>query len=313
MLPLIESMYLWDKKQRTGSKRNQEMGNIISIFFIFLFFLVYTFTISGKLYPILRNTDLNWLGIESGLVRALGFITHAWWLIFLLFLVSLLLCIFLSFLLTKTKIGSFRTYVEYLKIDSQKMNKRELSKQLISDIGLIGIASIIIFVVTELIVMGISSIFLIFILPIILNITENSLSIVYIVLLGAHIVFFPLILFLYQIFIRRRSVPFDSTDIKEFLTEEGEVNLEKWRSRTWGKKPYTYDWEKEEHIPLTCFVCGSIISSDFTECPICNANLVDELDEIIADYETEEEKSEEESNNISKDENKSESSESTSK
>ena len=79
-----------------------------------------------------------------------------------------------------------------------------------------------------------------------------------------------------------------TTDISEFLTENGEVDLEKWRARTWGKKSYTYDWDKEEHIPITCFVCGAVISSNLTECPICQADLVSEFEEIITDYEVEE-------------------------
>ena len=287
---LVQNTYIWDRKQKSYGKRNQEMGNIIAMFFLFVYFLVFLFSVSGKFYPVLKTTDLNWLGYISGIVNSLGYITKRWWLIFILFFVSLLCCLVFVLLLTKTSIGSFRTYIEYLNNDSKKMQKSELVKQLSKDFALIAATSIPIFIVAEIIVMGISSLFLIFILPVILNVTENSLGIVYVVLLVAHIIFFPAILFLYQFFLRKRMTAIEATDISEFLTENGEVDLEKWRARTWGKKSYTYDWDKEEHIPITCFACGAVISSNLTECPICNADLVSEFDEIITEYEVEEDK-----------------------
>ena len=288
MTHLVQNTYIWDKKQRAYGRKNQEMGNIISMFFLFVYFLIFAFTTSGKFYPILRTTDLNWLGQISGIVNALGYITERWWLIFILFFISLALCVVLTLLLTRTSIGSFRTYVEYLNNDTKNMSKKELVKQLSIDIAQIAATSVLIFIVIEIIVMGVSSLLLLFILPVILNVTENTLGIVYVVLLVSHIVLFPIALFLYQFFLRKRMTTVFTTDISEFLTENGEVDLEKWRARTWGKKSYTYDWDKEEHIPITCFVCGAVISSNLTECPICQADLVSEFEEIITDYEVEE-------------------------
>ena len=75
--------------------------------------------------------------------------------------------------------------------------------------------------------------------------------------------------------------------------------MDKWKNETWGKKPYTFDWEEEEVFPITCFSCGSIISSDLTVCPICDADLIKEI-EIIEDETTddsERENSEENENN----------------
>ena len=62
----------------------------------------------------------------------------------------------------------------------------------------------------------------------------------------------------------------------------------KWRARTWGKKPYTFNWDEEDVFPITCFSCGSIISSDLTTCPICDADLIKEIEEIDAEYSAEE-------------------------
>lgn len=289
MPPLVQNTNIWDKKERAYGRKNQEMGNIISMFFLFVYFLIFVFTISGKFYPILETTDQNWLGQISGIVNALGYITERWWLIFILFFVSLVSCIVLTLLITRTSLGSFRTYIEYLDNDTKDMQKMELVKQISIDISQIAVTSILIFIVVEIIVMGISSLLLLFILPVILNVTENTLGIVYIVLLVSHIVLFPTTLFIYQYFLRKRMTTIVATDISEFLSENGEIDLEKWRARTWGKKAYTYDWDKEEHIPITCFTCGGVISSNLTECPICQADLVSEFEEIITDYEEEEE------------------------
>ncbi len=73
-------------------------------------------------------------------------------------------------------------------------------------------------------------------------------------------------------------------NLDEFLDEEGEVDMGKWRAKTWGKRPYTYDWQEEEYIPITCFSCGSIISSNLTKCPICQADLIKEIEEINSEY-----------------------------
>ena len=87
-------------------------------------------------------------------------------------------------------------------------------------------------------------------------------------------------------------------DLREFMTEEGEIDLEKWRERTWGKKAYTFDWSEEEVFPITCFSCGAIISSDFTECPICNVDLLQEIEEIDTEYEINDEKEIEKENTV---------------
>ena len=79
------------------------------------------------------------------------------------------------------------------------------------------------------------------------------------------------------------------TDYSEFLKEDGEIDMEKWKARTWGKKPYSYDWEDDDYIPITCFSCGSIISSNFSECPICKADLIKEIEEMDVEYEEQEE------------------------
>ena len=69
-------------------------------------------------------------------------------------------------------------------------------------------------------------------------------------------------------------------DLQRFLMEDGEVDMEKWKEETWGKKPYSFDWEEEDVFPITCFSCGSIISSDLTVCPICDADLIKEIETI---------------------------------
>ena len=87
--------------------------------------------------------------------------------------------------------------------------------------------------------------------------------------------------------INKKLIPTETFNFKEFMKEDGEVDMEKWRLRTWGKKPYTFNWEEEEVFPITCFSCGSIISSDLTVCPICDADLVKEIEEIDTEYSAE--------------------------
>ena len=82
----------------------------------------------------------------------------------------------------------------------------------------------------------------------------------------------------------------EGVDYKEFLTEDGEVDMEKWRKETWGKKPYSFDWEEEDVFPITCFSCGAIISSDLTICPICDTDLIKEIEAIESEFEDESEK-----------------------
>ena len=82
----------------------------------------------------------------------------------------------------------------------------------------------------------------------------------------------------------------EGVDFQKFMAEDGEVDMEKWREETWGKKPYTFDWEEEDVFPITCFSCGSIISSDLTVCPICDSDLIKEIEAIEVETEDTEEK-----------------------
>lgn len=287
---IMQATYFWDSQEKNLVKRNQDLANLISCIFIFFCFLLFVFGVSGSLYPILRESDLNWLGYISGIVNSLGYIANRWWLIFLLFLLSLMLTLALSLLFTKTSFSVFRTYLEYFKMDTNKYSKKETTFQVISDILTLFLFAILIFIILEILTMALSSIFFIFIIPLIFNLTSNSLGIVFLEILIIHIIGFPFFMLLYQILLRKRIISSSSINLKDFLKEDGEVDLEKWRARTWGRKPYSFDWEEEEFIPITCFSCGSVISSNLTECPICNADLVKELEEIDTEYDAEKEK-----------------------
>lgn len=301
---ILQTAYFWDSQEKILVKRNQDLGNLISSIFVFFYFLLFTFGVSGSVYPILRESDLNWLGYISSIISSLGYIANRWWLIIILFLISLTLTLVLSLIFTKTSPESLRTYIEYFKIDIDKYSKKESTNQVISDIAMLFLFALPIFIILEIFTMATSSIFFIFVLPLIFNLTSNSLGIVFLLILIVHIVGFPLFMLLYQYFLRKKMIITSSVELKDFLKDDGEVDLEKWRARTWGRKPYSFDWEEEEFIPLTCFSCGSVISSNLTECPICNADLIKELEEINAEYKTEdeeeslsEEASDEKSNN----------------
>ncbi len=286
---ILQTAYFWDSQEKILVKRNQDLGNLISCIFVFFYYLLFVFGVSGSVYPLLREADLNWLGYISSIVSSLGYIANRWWLIIILFLLALILTLALSLLFTKTSFTILRTYIEYLKMDSGKYSKKESMNQVISDIVMLFLFALPIFLVLEILTMAVSSIFFIFVIPLIFNLTSNSLGIVFLLILIVHIVAFPLFMLLYQYFLRRKMIITSSVELKDFLKEDGEVDLEKWRTRTWGRKPYSFDWEEEEFIPLTCFSCGSVISSNLTECPICNADLIKELEEIDAEYDSEDE------------------------
>ncbi len=285
MPEILQIIFPWDKEKEINKKRNHELGEFISILFVFFYYLLYMFGMSGGVYPYLRSADLQLLGKISGGVNALGYIANRWWLIFVLFFVLLCATILLTFLLTRTRFNKLRVYSEYLKADTKTLGVLDKIQTITLDIGVIALFAVLIFVIIELITMAITTMILsFFISSLITNYDTQSFGLVYLIFLVVHVIVFPLLVFLYKFQSKRRLKLTSETDIKEFLKGDGEVDMEKWKEKTWGKKPYSYNWENDEYIPITCFSCGSIISSNFSECPICNADLLKEIEEIDAEY-----------------------------
>jgi DNA-directed RNA polymerase subunit N (RpoN/RPB10) len=285
MPEIIQIIFPWDKDSTISKKKNHELGEFISILFVFFYYLLYMFGMSGGMYPFLRSADLQFLEKISDGVNILGYITNRWWLIFVLFFVFLCVTILLTFLLTRTRFGKLRVYNEYLKTDMKSLGKLDKIQTITSDIGIIALFAILVFITIELITMAITTIILsFFISSLITNYTSQSFGLVYLIFLVVHTLVFPLIVFLYSFQSKRRLKVTSETDFNEFLKGDGEVDMEKWKAKTWGKKPYSYNWESDDYIPITCFSCGSIISSNFSECPICNADLLKEIEEIDAEY-----------------------------
>jgi hypothetical protein len=285
MPEILQIIFPWDKNKEINKKRNHELGEFISILFVFFYYLLYMFGMSGGVYPYLRSADLQLLGKISGGVNALGYIANRWWLIFVLFFVFLCATILLTFLLTRIRFNKLRVYSEYLKADTKTLGALDKIQIITLDIGVIALFAVLIFVIIELITMAITTMILsFFISSLITNYDTQSFGLVYLIFLVVHVIVFPLLVFLYKFQSKRRLKLTSETDINEFLKGDGEVDMEKWKEKTWGKKPYSYNWESDEYIPITCFSCGSIISSNFSECPICNADLLKEIEEIDAEY-----------------------------
>jgi hypothetical protein len=285
MPEILQIIFPWDKNKEINKKRNHELGEFISILFVFFYYLLYMFGMSGGVYPYLRSADLQLLGKISGGVNALGYIANRWWLIFVLFFVFLCATILLTFLLTRTRFNKLRVYSKYLKADTKTLGALDKIQIITLDIGVIALFAVLIFVIIELITMAITTMILsFFISSLITNYDTQSFGLVYLIFLVVHVIVFPLLVFLYKFQSKRRLKLTSETDINEFLKGDGEVDMEKWKEKTWGKKPYSYNWESDEYIPITCFSCGSIISSNFSECPICNADLLKEIEEIDAEY-----------------------------
>ncbi|MCK4845395.1 MAG: hypothetical protein KAS95_06965, partial [Candidatus Heimdallarchaeota archaeon] len=207
--------------------------------------------------------------------------TSRYWATFLLFIPLILLTTFLSFLITKTYWSDFRSNIKYLKLDLAPLSTKAKIKILVKDFSKIVLVSLIVFALTEILVFAASSIILTFLLPIVVNDFKLALTPGYTIFLISHIILYPLFTWLYQRLISKRLVVSTSIDLREFMNEEGDIDLRKWRDKTWGKKPYSYDWDSEEFYPIVCPSCASVISSNFTECPICQADLKEEIEEII--------------------------------
>ena len=285
MPEILQIIFPWDKDNTISKKRNHELGEFVAILFVFFYYLLYMFSISGGVYPYLRSADLQFLGKISDGVNTLGYIANRWWLIFVLFFVFLCVTILLTFLLTRTRLNKLRAYNEYLKTDMKTLGKLDKIQIIAFDVMIIALFAILVFVIIELITMAITTIILsFFISSLITNYDTQSFGLAYLIFLIVHIIAFPLLVFLNNFQSKRRLKVKSETDINEFLKGDGEVDMEKWKAKTWGKKPYSYNWESDEYIPITCFSCGSIISSNFTECPICNADLLKEIEEIDAEY-----------------------------
>jgi len=285
MPEILQIIFPWDKDNTISKKRNHELGEFVAILFVFFYYLLYMFGISGGVYPYLRTADFQFLGKISDGVNTLGYIANRWWLIFVLFFVFLCVTILLTFLLTRTRFNELRAYNENLKIDMKTLGKLDKIQIITLDIGIIALFAILVFVIIELITMAITTIILsFFISSLITNYNTQSVSLAYLIFLIVHIIVFPLLVFMYKFQSSRRLKITSETDIHEFLKGDGEVDMEKWKAKTWGKKPYSYNWVSDEYIPITCFSCGSIISSNFSECPICNADLLKKIEEIDAEY-----------------------------
>ncbi|MHA1668683.1 MAG: hypothetical protein ACTSUR_08500 [Candidatus Heimdallarchaeaceae archaeon] len=281
MTRVLQADYFWDKREKSIIKKNRELGNIVEYFFVFCFFLLFVFGISGGIYPTLKDLDDQILGKTSSIVATLGYIANRWWLIFLLFFISLMLISLLSLVVSRTKVRDLLTYIEFLKEDLKKTPGNP-KRALMRDILYIAGFALISFIFVEIVLLALSSLIFLFISPIIY--VKKSFGILYLAVLLVHIIFSPLIVFFYDTLAKKKGELPQGINLDEFLDEEGEVDMRKWRAKTWGKRPYTYNWQEEEYVPITCFSCGSIISSNLTKCPICQADLIKEIEEINSEY-----------------------------
>ena len=209
MSNLIQPVYPWNKSKNIIKRKNQGLGNIISLNFIFLYFLLFIYVVSGKIYPALRQADINLLGHISGLVYGLRFLVFNWWWSIVLFLVSFILAIFLTALITKTKPELFRTYMEYIRLDSKDQTKKETMKEVFKDILEIAGYSVLSFLVLELITFAISSLIVTMILPLAYDITQVSLSYFFLAILISHIIFFPLLVYFYNRMVMKKMLRTD--------------------------------------------------------------------------------------------------------
>jgi len=288
MPEIIQPVYLWEKQEKALEKNNYYLGNLLVVATSFFYFVFFSIVVSGSIYPLLKQAETDFADKFSIVVIFLKVFTSRYWATFLLFIPLILLTTFLSFLITKTYWSDLRTNIKYLKLDLAPLSNKTKIKILVKDFSKIVFVSLIIFTLTEILVFAASSIILTFLLPIVVNDFKLALTPGYTIFLIAHIILYPLFTWLYQRLISKRLVGSTSIDLRDFMNEEGDIDLRKWRDKTWGKKAYSYDWDSEEFYPTVCPSCASVISSNFTECPICQADLIEEIEEIIEKIENQE-------------------------
>ncbi len=288
MPEILQPVYLWDKQEKALEKKNYVLGNLLVVATSFFYFVFFSIAVSGSMYPLLKQAETDFADKFSTVVIFLRIFTSRYWATFLLFIPLILLTTFLSFLITKTYWGDFCRNIKYLKLDLAPLPTKTKIKILVKDFSKIVSVSLIVFTLTEIIVFAVSSIILTFLLPIVVNDLKLALTPGFTIFLISHIILYPLFTWLYQRLISKRLVSSTSIDLREFMDEEGDIDLRKWRDKTWGKKAYSYDWDSEEFYPTVCPSCASVISSNFTECPICQADLKEEIEKIIEEIKDQE-------------------------
>jgi len=247
---------------------------------LYLFFTIYLFLISKIIYYPLVSLERKSFGSEGTILAILGIFTNNFGWGLLLFFFALFVCLVFVLITLDTKPKELKNLFSHLIVDFHGKKNKEIIKYVIYDLVIIEFYSVLIFLVIELFLSALASITLGIVVPMLLQKGVKMFTYLYMILSIEHIVMFPIFIYGYYYFVKKRISSEVKINLELFLDEEGEIDYNKWKTLTWGRKPYSYNWKNEEYYPIICPSCGSVISSNLTICPICDADLVEEISKL---------------------------------
>lgn len=302
---LVDAVYIWDSRNKIKTKKNIDFGNALVVFFTLWFTALFLYVMAKVLYPTMLKLEKQTIESPSGLLSFIRTLTHYWWSGLILLIFSLIVISVLSLVIAQLKPDRIWAYIVYFRHELR--DKKPVTKMLlvVKTLSILLAYSFVTFLVVE--ILTIVSMFFVFglILPPLFNSTKIILTVTFTIGVFVHVVVVPLLLLVYNNYINKKASIAEEIDLKEFMDESGEIDFKKWRARTWGKKPYSYDWKNEEYIPIICPSCGSVISSNLIVCPICKTNLEEEIkllqdEEITGEEEPEKDETSEKNSSIGK-------------
>ncbi|MHA1684881.1 MAG: hypothetical protein ACTSYD_00585 [Candidatus Heimdallarchaeaceae archaeon] len=276
----VDAVYFWDNDAKIRKKSNIELGNLVVIFFAFWNIAIFLYIMAKVFYPMLFRIEKQNTGTISGWLQFLKTLTHYWWSGLILFIVAFIVITLLTLLVTVTKPRKLIAYVSYIQYEAREDLIKDKISSAIRSLVRLYLYSIIIFALLELFTLCFTFVVLALIFPLLIEKIKILITLTVMISFIIHIVIFPSFIALYARFISSKANLPETINLEEFLDETGEIDYKKWRDKTWGKKPYSYNWKEEEYIPLICPSCGSVISSNLTICPICKANLEEAIEEL---------------------------------
>ncbi len=292
MPKIINVLFPWDDHYKFRNNENR-VGSALLIVFSYIYFIVFLILSLKLLIPFFSMSETAQFGHNSPLMLSMDTLISKWW-VGLLSFGSLMIIYILSIFSEKIiKLEHFRSLFKIMQNYSKLTSLSSFIFNLTRDILIIAFIAFPLFVISELISFAVVVVILSIILPFVLVSANFVYATVIFMALLFHIGVYPFTQTLYLKLLTKQMKKSNkkSDDFSDYYTN-GEINVNRWTEHTWAKKAYSYDWQNEEYEPFVCPQCGSIISSNLTVCPICNANIPDLINEILEE-EKDEEKDEE--------------------
>ncbi|MHA1304210.1 MAG: hypothetical protein ACTSQE_11785 [Candidatus Heimdallarchaeaceae archaeon] len=285
MYHFLEAIYPWDSAEKMKQKQENKIGTVLLSSLAFLYSLFLVFGVVGAINPTLKSSELVQFGENSFTIQFINSIHNQKWLTIIIFLTIFIFYTYISFVILEVKRKDFLSFSRKIKEYLTVVSFSKILFSIVRDVIIISLTAFLLFVFTEIITFGISTVIVTLALTIILTTSIFVYGPAIGVAIISHLLIYPIVLALYFKIVERKAIKQKSEDYDKYY-KEGEVDIAKWREHTWAKKSYSYDWRKEEYAPFICPNCSSIISSNLIQCPICNANILELLEELLQEEES---------------------------